>query len=112
MRDWIVIGCVALTLTMGGIVAMTADRLDRRTAERDEARAVAEGYRKRAEMDRLIAEEARAEHLLIGYRLAEIEARGPERVTVYRDRVRVIEPLPSVCGPGADRVAAVNEALR
>jgi hypothetical protein len=112
MRDWIVIGCVALTLTMGGIVAITADRLDRRTAERDEARAVAEGYRKRAEMDRLIAEEARAEQLLIGYRLAEIEARGPERVTVYRDRVRVIDPMPAVCGPGADRVAAVNEALR
>jgi len=97
---------------MGGIVAMTADRLDRRTAERDEARAVAEGYRKRAEMDRLIADKARAEQLLVGYRLAEIEARGPERVTVYRDRVRVIEPLPAACGPGSDRVAAVNEALR
>lgn len=112
MRDWIVIGCVALTLTMGGIVAMTADRLDRRTAERDEARAVAEGYRQRAELDRAIAEEARAEQLLIGYRLAEIEARGPERVTVYRDRVRVIEPLPAVCGPGQTRVDAVNAALR
>lgn len=112
MRDYLLIGLASICLALLLRGHWQADRIDKLKTERDTAQAQADGYRQRAELDRLIADAARAEQALIGYRLAEIEARGPERVTVYRDRVRVIEPLPAVCGPGADRVAAVNEALR
>lgn len=112
MRDWAIIGLAAVCIGLLLRSNWQADRIDTLKTERDTARAQIDGYRERAELDRLISDTARAEQALIGYRLAEIEARAPERVTVYRDRVRVIEPMPYVCGPGADRVAAVNEALR
>lgn len=112
MRDYLLIGVALAALSLLWIADRQQRRIGTLTTERDTAQAVAEGYRQRAELGRLIAEQATAEHALTAARLAEIEARGPERVTVYRDRVRVIEPLPAVCGPGADRVAAVNEALR
>jgi hypothetical protein len=112
MRDWLTLAYIGCVLAMAGVIVWQSGSIDTLKAERDTALAQADGYRERAELNNAIADKARAEHLLISYRLAEIEARGPERVTVYRDRVRVIEPLPAVCGPGADRVAAVNEALR
>lgn len=112
MRDWIIIGLAAVCIGLLLRGNWQADRIDTLKTERDTARAEVKGYLERAELDRLIADTARAEQLLIGYRLAEIESRAPERITVYRDRVRVIEPLPAMCGPGAYRVAAVNEALR
>lgn len=66
-----------------------------------EADAKAEAIRKDAEKDRADL-------------IAQVEAlrkRGPERVTVYRDRVRDV-PVTAKCGPGQARVDALNEALR
>lgn len=66
-----------------------------------EANAKAEAIRQDAEKDRADL-------------IAQVEAlrkRGPERVTVYRYRVRDV-PVTAKCGPGQARVDALNEALR
>jgi antitoxin (DNA-binding transcriptional repressor) of toxin-antitoxin stability system len=63
-----------------------------------------------ARQSNMIADMAVIDRGLLLADLAAIADRGRERVTVFRDRWREIEPPP--CGPGQGFVDAVNEALR
>lgn len=74
--------------------------------ERGRAEALAEHARRQSAISLMAVQDRDA--LLRD--LTDIADRGRERVTVFRDRWREIEPPP--CGPGQGFVDAVNEALR